>query len=98
MGSIGLVVGATIGPVIQDLGIDLAEVNGPLLAPGVGAQGAGPAELAQVFGSARNRVLVNQSRSVLAAGPFVEKLRGAIQASAGAAQYTLQSGTSTVHE
>jgi orotidine-5'-phosphate decarboxylase len=98
MGSYGLVVGATIGSVVHELGIDLEAVNGPLLAPGVGAQGAGPAELAQVFGSARGRVLVNQSRSVLAAGPFVEKLRGAIQASAGAAQYTLQSGTSTVHE
>ncbi len=79
-------------------GIDLEAVNGPLLAPGVGAQGAGPAELAEVFGSARSRVLVNQSRSVLQAGPFVEKLRGAIQASAGAAQYTLQPGTSTVLE
>lgn len=93
MGSVGLVVGATVGSAVQDLGIDLAAVNGPLLAPGVGAQGAGPAELAQVFGSARHRVLVNQSRGVLAAGPFVEKLRGAIQAAAGAAQYTLQSGT-----
>ncbi|MFO7244320.1 MAG: orotidine-5'-phosphate decarboxylase [Actinomycetes bacterium] len=98
MGSVGLVVGATIGSAVRELGIDLEAVNGPLLAPGVGAQGAGPAELAEVFGSARSRVLVNQSRSVLQAGPFVEKLRGAIQASAGAAQYTLQPGTSTVLE
>lgn len=90
MGSIGLVVGATVGDAVARLGIDLEAVNGPLLAPGVGAQGAGPAEVAQVFGAARRRVLINQSRGVLAAGPFVEKLRGAIHAAAGAAQYTLQ--------
>lgn len=93
MGSVGLVIGATVGSAVADLGIDLAALNGPILAPGVGAQGAGPAQLEQVFGSARNRVLVNQSRGVLSAGPFVEKLRGAIQAAAGAAQYTLQSGS-----
>jgi len=98
MGDYGLVVGATVGSAIQQLGIDLDALNGPLLAPGVGAQGAGPAELAQVFGAARGRVLVNQSRGVLAAGPFVEKLRGAIQAAAGAAQYTLQSGTLAEHD
>ena len=89
MGSVGLVVGATVGDAVRDLGIDLAAVNGPLLCPGVGAQGAGPAEVAQVFGAARSRVLVSQSRGILASGPFVEKLRGAIQAAAGAAQYAL---------
>jgi orotidine-5'-phosphate decarboxylase len=89
MGSVGLVVGATIGEAVKALGIDLAAVNGPLLAPGVGAQGAGPAELAAVFGDARPRVLVNQSRGIAAAGPIVEKLRGAIHAASGAAQYAL---------
>ncbi len=89
MGSIGLVVGATVGDAVRELGIDLAAVNGPLLSPGVGAQGAGSAEVAQVFGSARSRVLVSQSRGILMAGPFVEKLRGAIQSAAGAAQYAL---------
>lgn len=91
MGNIGLVVGATVGSAAYDLGLDLAALNGPILAPGVGAQGAGVAEVEQVFGAARPRVLVSQSRGVLTAGPFVEKLRGAIQAAAGAAQYTLQS-------
>src|SRR5665648_1302809 len=43
LGSLGLVVGATAGPTVRDLGIALAAVRGPLLAPGVGAQGAGPA-------------------------------------------------------
>lgn len=89
MGSVGLVVGATVGDAVRDLGIDLAAVNGPLLCPGVGAQGASPAEVAQVFGTVRSRVLVSQSRGVLVAGPFTEKLRGAIQAAAGAAQYSL---------
>lgn len=89
MGSIGLVVGATVGEAVRNLGIDLAAVNGPLLSPGVGAQGAGPAEVAHVFGAARSRVLVSQSRGILMAGPFVEKLRGAIQAAAGAAQFAL---------
>jgi orotidine-5'-phosphate decarboxylase len=89
MGSVGLVIGATIGDAIAELGIDLAAVNGPLLSPGVGAQGATPADVARLFGDATGRVLVNQSRGVLQAGPFVEKLRGAIQAAAGAAAYTL---------
>lgn len=89
MGSVGLVVGATVGNAVAELGIDLAAVNGPLLSPGVGAQGATPADVARVFGDATSRVLVNQSRGVLQAGPFVEKLRGAIQAAAGAAAYIL---------
>ena len=45
--------------------------------PGVGAQGAGPRELAQVFGAARRQVLASSSRGVLAAGPDVGALRAA---------------------
>ena len=40
IGSIGLVIGATVG----STGLDLSSVNGPLLAPGLGAQGASAAE------------------------------------------------------
>ena len=69
LGSVGLVVGATIGSAVADLGLDLASVRGPLLAPGVGAQGAGAAELAEVFGAARHQVLASTSRGVLGAGP-----------------------------
>lgn len=69
LGSIGLVVGATIGTAASDLDIDLSAVNGAFLAPGVGAQGAGPKELAEVFGEARRNVLASSSRSVLQAGP-----------------------------
>ena len=90
MGDVGLVVGATTGEAVRALPVPLVAVNGPLLAPGVGAQGAGPEQLAQVFGSAAQNVLAHQSRAVLRAGPFVEKLRGAIQAAAGAAQFALR--------
>jgi len=82
LGSIGLVIGATVGNAPEKLGIDLAAVNGPLLAPGVGAQGAGPAELAAVFGTARRQVLASSSRGVLAAGPEVAALRRAARRAA----------------
>jgi len=82
LGSIGLVIGATVGNGPEKLGIDLAAVNGPLLAPGVGAQGAGPAELAAVFGTARRQVLASSSRGVLAAGPEVAALRRAARRAA----------------
>jgi orotidine-5'-phosphate decarboxylase len=71
LGSFGLVVGATIG----DTGHDLSEVNGPLLAPGLGAQGATPADLHTVFGKSVRNVLPSYSREVLAAGPSVAGLR-----------------------
>lgn len=73
-GSVGLVVGATVGPAVGSLGIDLAGVAGPLLAPGFGAQGAGPEDLDRVFGAAADRVLVSISRGVLGAGPRPEDL------------------------
>lgn len=77
LGPYGLVVGATVGDAVRRLGIDLAAVRGPLLAPGVGAQGAGAAELMDVFGSARRAVLASTSRAVLDAGPGVAQLRDA---------------------
>ncbi|WP_061966192.1 orotidine-5'-phosphate decarboxylase [Demequina aurantiaca] len=90
LGSIGLVIGATVGSAVTDLGIDLSALNGPILAPGVGAQGAGPAELEQVFGNARRCVLVNQSRGVLQAGPSVDRLVEAIDSASTEAQSLLQ--------
>ncbi len=77
LGSVGLVVGATTGDATAELGLDLAAVHGPLLAPGVGAQGAGAAELRRVFGAAREAVLASTSRAVLAAGPDPGSLRDA---------------------
>lgn len=90
MGDVGLVIGATTGDAVRALPLPLSVVNGPFLSPGIGAQGAGPEQLVQVFGTATRNVLAHQSRAVLHAGPFVEKLRGAIRAAAGAAQYALR--------
>lgn len=90
LGSVGLVVGATIGDAVRRCGIDLAAVRGPLLAPGVGAQGAGAAELAEVFGDARRAVLASSSRGVLAAGPSAGALRDAARAAADEAGRALR--------
>lgn len=76
-GHVGLVVGATVGPEATRLGLDLAAVNGILLTPGIGAQGARPCDLREAFGGARDRVLAPVSRGLLAAGPTVEGLREA---------------------
>jgi orotidine-5'-phosphate decarboxylase len=73
LGSVGAVIGATIG----DARADLA-VGGPLLAPGVGAQGAAPADLPAVFGAALPDVLPSVSRDVLRHGPDAGRLRAAV--------------------
>jgi orotidine-5'-phosphate decarboxylase len=73
-GNVGLVVGGTIGPAARELGIDLDAVRGALLSPGFGAQGAGPAQLTEVFAQAADRVLVSVSRGLLGAGPEVSNL------------------------
>ncbi|MDV5144391.1 orotidine-5'-phosphate decarboxylase [Streptomyces sp. SBC-4] len=71
MGSFGAVVGATLG----DLSSFDLDINGPLLAPGIGAQGATPADLPAVFGAAVRNVVPNVSRGVLRHGPDVSALR-----------------------
>ncbi len=71
-GLVGVVVGAT-----QDHGLDLSGLDGPVLAPGIGAQGAGPAEIAARFAGTRGVVLPAASRSVLRAGPDPTALRAA---------------------
>ncbi|HIY23420.1 MAG TPA: orotidine-5'-phosphate decarboxylase [Candidatus Brachybacterium merdigallinarum] len=74
-GSIGLVVGATVGDAYRRLGLDVAAPHAPLLAPGFGAQGAGPRELTEVFGESAGHVLVALSRGLLSAGPDQEALQ-----------------------
>ncbi|XVU23206.1 orotidine-5'-phosphate decarboxylase [Actinoplanes sp. CA-054009] len=78
LGSFGLVIGATIG----ETGHDLSAVNGPLLAPGLGAQGATPSDLRRVFGESLRNVLPSYSREVLTAGPSVAELRLAAERAA----------------
>ncbi|MFB9236678.1 orotidine-5'-phosphate decarboxylase [Plantactinospora siamensis] len=75
LGSLGLVVGATVGRT----GHDLSRVNGPLLAPGLGAQGGRAADLATVFGDRLSAVLPSYSREVLSAGPEPVALRAAAE-------------------
>ncbi|MEU7027307.1 orotidine-5'-phosphate decarboxylase [Streptomyces sp. NPDC015232] len=75
MGSFGAVVGATLG----DLSSFDLDINGPLLAPGIGAQGASPADLPKVFGAAVRNVVPNVSRGVLKAGPDAAALRSAAE-------------------
>jgi len=71
-GPYGAVVGATIRTGTEDLAI-----NGPLLAPGFGAQGGGVDDLRRIFGGHIADVLPSTSRGVLAAGPAVPALREA---------------------
>jgi orotidine-5'-phosphate decarboxylase len=70
-GSVGVVVGATIGRT----GVDFSALNGSILAPGIGAQGATAADLAEVFGPAASLVLPSASREVMSAGPDPAALR-----------------------
>ncbi|WP_101649973.1 orotidine-5'-phosphate decarboxylase [Brevibacterium ihuae] len=76
----GAVIGATIGTALTDLGIDPDALRCPVLAPGYGAQGGTADDLVAVFGESftTGRVLVNASRSVLAAGPAHSALAGAM--------------------
>jgi orotidine-5'-phosphate decarboxylase len=72
LGSFGAVVGATIGSTDEDL-----DINGPLLVPGVGAQGGSADDVRRIFGSALRNVLPSSSREILSAGPDVRALRDA---------------------
>ncbi|TAM86326.1 MAG: orotidine-5'-phosphate decarboxylase [Jatrophihabitans sp.] len=74
VGSLGVVVGATVG----DTGVDLTGLNGPFLVPGVGAQGGTAEDVRRIFGAARRFVLPSVSRDVLRAGPDVAALRAAV--------------------
>ncbi|MDO9400749.1 MAG: orotidine-5'-phosphate decarboxylase [Polaromonas sp.] len=72
LGSIGLVVGATVGDTDEDL-----SVNGPILVPGLGAQGGTAVDLARIFRGVDALVVPTTSRAVLQAGPDRTALRDA---------------------
>jgi orotidine-5'-phosphate decarboxylase len=79
LGSVGVVVGATISAPQVDFG----EFNGSILAPGLGAQGATATDLARVFGPACAHVLPAMSREVMVGGPAVAQLRAAVRRALG---------------
>jgi orotidine-5'-phosphate decarboxylase len=70
MGSVGAVVGATIGQTSEDLA-----VNGPLLVPGLGAQGGTADDVRRIFADVLPNVVPTTSRDVLSAGPEPAALR-----------------------
>ena len=71
-GSFGVVVGATL----PELDVDLSGLRGPVLAPGLGAQGGSVADLRRLFGAGQ-AVVPTVSRDVLGAGPDGAALRAA---------------------
>ena len=71
-GSFGAVVGATIGETRENL-----DVNGPLLVPGIGAQGGTADDVRRIFGPTVRNVLASSSREILAAGPDPSLLHAA---------------------
>lgn len=87
-GPVGVVVGATIG----ETGTCFDHLNGSILAPGLGAQGATAADLAQVFGAASSLVLPTTSRGILAAGPDPVALRRAAWSASTAMSAALRLG------
>ncbi|MBD2760748.1 orotidine-5'-phosphate decarboxylase [Yimella sp. cx-573] len=84
VGDFGLVMGATTGQDIAALGLleALRASRAPLLAPGLGAQGATADDVARAFGSAGRQVLASASRSILGAGPDINGLRAALGSTA----------------
>lgn len=71
-GTVGAVIGATLDPSV----FPLSQLGGVILAPGLGAQGAGPADVARRFsGCAVGTVLPSSSRGLLTSGPGVDDLR-----------------------
>jgi len=71
-GTVGAVIGATLEPST----FPLSQLKGIILAPGLGAQGAGAEEVAERFrGCDPRTVLPSSSRGLLGAGPEPEKVR-----------------------
>lgn len=73
IGDVGVVVGATVGPGA----IILTDFNGPVLVPGLGAQGGQASGLPAMFGTDGGAVLPSYSREILREGPDVPALRSA---------------------
>ncbi|BDB43138.1 MULTISPECIES: orotidine-5'-phosphate decarboxylase [Mycobacterium] len=84
-GSFGVVVGATaLEPP------DLSALGGPVLVPGVGAQGGRAEALAGLGGAESHQLLPAVSREVLRAGPAVADVRAAAERMRDAVAYLAQ--------
>ncbi|MBU1801444.1 MAG: orotidine-5'-phosphate decarboxylase [Actinobacteria bacterium] len=78
LGSFGAVVGATIDDRIDERTVSFG-FNGPILAPGFGAQGGTAADIRRIFGAAAGNVTASSSREVLRAGPDAVAMRDAVR-------------------
>lgn len=74
LGSVGVVVGATLSSAP-----DLSKLNGPILMPGVGAQGGGPDDVRRLAGDNLRAIVPNVSREILRTGPSVTAMRAAVE-------------------
>jgi orotidine-5'-phosphate decarboxylase len=79
LGSFGAVVGATITDTAESSDIDL-DIRGPLLVPGIGAQGGTADDVRRIFDGVLDLVLPSSSREILGAGPDPAALRSAAEA------------------
>lgn len=71
LGSVGVVIGATLGAAVPDV----SALAGPVLVPGVGAQGGRPDALGGLGGAQPGQLLPAVSREVLQAGPDATAIR-----------------------
>lgn len=74
MGSFGVVAAATI----ETSAARLERLNGPILVPGIGAQGGTPEDVARAFGDTLSGIVPSVSREILRYGPEVALLRSAL--------------------
>jgi orotidine-5'-phosphate decarboxylase len=91
-------VGAVVGATHVEPGLDLVAANGLFLAPGVGAQGAGPEDVAEIFAACPERVMPSASRSLLAGGPDIGRLRDEAASLAADFRAALASGRRPMSE
>lgn len=86
-GNIGVVMGATLGLPTQGSDAvrrapDLSALNGPVLLPGVGAQGASADDVRRLTTHVEPLAFPNISRAILKHGPDIGSLQRAIEANA----------------
>lgn len=75
--SVGVVIGATLATEVA-AALDLTQVTGSILVPGLGAQGATADDLRRVFQDRYSRLLPTSSRAILTAGPRIDSIRAAV--------------------